>query len=182
MRPMRPLCLPVRICGRPSGQPLGRPGPLFLTWLDFLSPWLDYGGMGVWCRFLCLLSSLLLALPPGWCCPGRLAPFRERPQPTEKREDATPHKGCCCCPKILQQRPTDSAPVPKPSNPIKSCCYEKPPMVLPDLGRQMLDLAVVPFAVVVQVPLLAGSECIEPAHVFVASSPPLHVLECVWLC
>ncbi len=139
--------------------------------------------MATLARSLALLSSLLLALPPGWCCSVGLAACGEKPPLAEKQENAPPsHKGCCCCPEALQTEPAESAPAPKPNKPVTSCCCEKQPTALPDTGWHLPDWDVSPPAIpVARLSVVRGVPG-PTGRVFVASSPPLYVLHCVWLC
>jgi len=135
-------------------------------------------------RVLVLACSLLLALPPGWCCMFACQPTKA-PTKTFPGDTATSPvntEECCrCC------RPNrDSNPIPtdKPSAPSKNLC--------PCSDRH----AILPYSSFVEqvhigfVAILSPLACLPPATLIeglVRSThyPPTHqrhVLKCVWLC
>jgi hypothetical protein len=110
---------------------------------------------------LTLLSSVLLVLPPCWCC----ALGCEPPQPK--------HRCDSCCSK-------QEKPVPAPTKPSKPACCERVPLDRPGVPHQVAAPAVCdvcPDATIVQA---AFSE--KPADLCVLPSLPLRVLHCVRLC
>jgi hypothetical protein len=142
--------------------------------------------MAMWIRSLALLCSVLLALPPGWCCMVGSAPCCNQCQPVknEKVPSTHPssHKSCCCSSETTEQNSNCPAPSPKPSTPVKPCCCEKAPSSLPEGARLLPDLFVVPLAVLVELPFSNGIDRAAAGPALVDTSPALHVLHCVWLC
>src|SRR5262245_40479979 len=83
-------------------------------------------------RLLVLATSLLLALPPGWC--ATLPSHRTAPPP--------PKASCCCSckPTASSEHPN---PKPTPPPPVKTCCRADL-TVPPTLQFDVRDLAVCP--------------------------------------
>jgi hypothetical protein len=117
-------------------------------------------------RFLTLICSLILVLPPGWCC---LVPVRSAEGATARR--------CCGCPHC--RRP-DPAPKPAPVKPHECPCFDRQftpptgPQTLPAGAAMMAPLP--PFE-----PAPAESLRLDRAAVHLAD-PPLHLTHCTWLC
>jgi hypothetical protein len=139
-------------------------------------------------RSLVLTSSLLLALPQGWCC--ILASRMARAATTTATPPPVQEGRCCDC--CTQDAPPESAatekrsapPTEKPSAPPSRCCADRHALLSPTPSSKQpgADLA---FAGLLP-PL-------DPLHalvgavgetVWVVHPPtcPLHVFECVWLC
>jgi len=122
---------------------------------------------------LAILCCANLALPPGWCS----IVFRPRAEP------AAPAKhGGCCAPCGVKDREKPPPPAPKPVPPARCCCYEldwlKPPppvSVKADWGPVIFISPDEDFRAEPSLRLGPGLAICEP-------SPPLHVLNCVWLC
>src|SRR5262245_31822275 len=133
-------------------------------------------------RSLGLLCSLLLVLPPGWCCAAGVAACCGKQQPVEKQEAPQTAKNCCCCPEPSDQKCNRRNSTAKPSKPAKSCCCESLPSLLTEKADQWPDLVAMPLVILVEELVFDASDRIDSGHVFVDSSPPLHVLHCVWMC
>jgi hypothetical protein len=122
-------------------------------------------------RILMLGTALLLALPPGWCCPS--------PPKSPRKSDAAPPL-CCCC---YQTQPPEKAPVGPPPlfPPGRSCCQQDADV--PGAFKAPLDLQTGVILAIATTKLLD----VNPTLSFVASglqvtSPPLRLLHCVWRC
>ena len=120
-------------------------------------------------RSLMLASSLLLVLPPGWCCllPRAAAPKNELPP-------------CCrpCCDGAKHSEPVTPAPLP----PGRCPCSDRQ-SIAPDVAKLVLA---VPF---LTAPAPALDLAVSPVAVddlLLASGPSLdlslHLVHCVWLC
>jgi hypothetical protein len=130
--------------------------------------------MSVFSRYLVLASAFVLALPPGWCCvrPALAAESRAEPAPA-------PARACCHC-AVPEQGPQKSVPT-KPSIPSKPCCEvgngtivtspEKP------LNPLVADITTVAPGLDNAFDEQVAVLCTAPA-----SSLPLHLLNCLWLC
>jgi hypothetical protein len=121
-------------------------------------------------RLLVLATSLLLALPAGWCC---AAPTPTEPESKSnvppccqgRHEDnsrdtsapITPHQNCECC-----WAPQSSTPPSKTALPDVPLLVEPLAAVLAPMMRPT-----------VEVPIETG---------LAFASPPLHVLLCTWVC
>ena len=131
-------------------------------------------------RYLALLSCLLLPLPQGWCCSlGTLACCA---RPASHDRPAKPAKpSCCCCADEPVEATAPAAPSPPPRP--HCCCGEKAPVVLPDTGRIVPDLAAtfLPFAA--ESAPVAQAEAGEARQASpIPLHPPRNILHCVWLC
>jgi hypothetical protein len=126
-----------------------------------------------------LLCTLLVALPPGWCCVLVPAACCGNQQPVEQRGAPVKHKSCCCAAKPTQN---GSQPKPKGGAPVKSCSCEKPPNVPSDTARFGPDLLALGFVRTTQLAHFSVTEPIQSGRTSPALSPPLHVSHCVWLC
>jgi hypothetical protein len=129
-------------------------------------------------RCVVLSSSLLLALPPGWCC---FLVF----QPTKPTESQSKAKGAdcarCCAHQTPQPDPTDK---PFPPPPGRCPCTDRLTVLPKSATVDRTDL-VFAFAATLAVPLsFAVSEGIPADAIWSAHPPahPPHLLNCVWLC
>ncbi len=127
-------------------------------------------------RFLTLVGSLLLALPPGWCC--MLWP---QAPAQETRTAASQTRPCCgqCEPEGKPPAPSPGKPAPLPAG--KCPCHDRdttspdaPKGVGPHLLAPATPLVVGP------PPCWAGSGRHVDPPAFVSN--PLRLLNCVWLC
>lgn len=124
-------------------------------------------------RFIAMLCCVNLALPPGWCSMA----FPPHAQPPA----AAKHGGCCkLCGCKDREEPPPAAPKPVP--PARCCCYEldwlKPPLpVTVQLDGGLVALLPPPDAIPAEPSLRLVSDL-----AIRGPSPPLHVLNCVWLC
>lgn len=123
-----------------------------------------------------IASCLVLTMPQGWCSyfPALCAKLKG-----ESAKKA--HGGCCdlCRCKDSERPPPEPE---APSAPSWCCCYEldwlKP---TPPLSVEP-DLVPVGFlGPVVAIPA-STSNPLEPGQIIFGPSPPVHVLNCVWLC
>lgn len=119
----------------------------------------------VFLRSLALLSGLLLALPPSWCC---LLPT------LSAEEDSSPP--LCCCP----APPAPACPTQAPS-PALCPCGDRD-LKVPDAPAPFApDATGLPGAVFDHAaPSAAG--ILDVSTCAAAASCPLHLLHCVWLC
>lgn len=130
-------------------------------------------------RSLVLVCATLQILPSGWiCCCGDRAACCLAPR---SEGQAAGKRRCCCCQRESAPPTTDTAP--QPAHQARLCCCHSESSDLP----QKPDLNLLPPVVA----FLALPAAVPPvdAHLragrpaaFVAPSPPLHVLQCVWLC
>ena len=135
---------------------------------------------GTLLRLLAFMSSLLLALPPGWCCYVGQGDCCKR---QAQSENATPsHRGGCCGPEQSAPEPTDPSPAPKPSKPGKAWCCERPPTAKPDSERHAPDLNALPTTPLADLTTFGSCDAVSTSHWPTTSSSRLHVLHCVWLC
>ena len=121
----------------------------------------------VWLAYL----ALVLIAPGGWCC--FLAPAA--PAETEPVSHC-PH----CPPPEPADSPDDDAPR-EPNGPMNCPCLDRQATapVAADELKPVLHFA--PLSGMVDVPAPA-SDTMPPARPALASSPPLHLLHCLWLC
>jgi hypothetical protein len=130
---------------------------------------------GLAVRSLMLACSLLLALPPGWCCLFRPAPVAAaQPSPTAKEPTCCGHCG---------QR--NSAPVPAPKQqqrPLGECPCTEHHFTVPNQAEKVsTDIALVAF--VIAPPALSRLDVGEDAGLL--PDPlvlPLHLVHCTWRC
>ena len=122
-------------------------------------------------RLLMLSCSLLLVLPPGWCCIFAVRTVRN---------DATTTAPSCpsCCGK---SNTSTSTPNPAPDKPIRCPCADRQSTAPDNAKAFTLDLSVVA-VLPVHNDTFTELPAIAPAatHAFLSSSPQL--LHCVWLC
>lgn len=117
-------------------------------------------------QLVALATSLVLALPPGWCS-GLM-----QHEPAQ----SAPVKATCC----HQDKPCDSQEA--PARPTIECCCSWD-ATAPEKSVQPTDTPTPALPVVVagrtpNLGCLAGESVIAPFH----SGPRLHVLQCVWRC
>ncbi len=127
-------------------------------------------------KSLVLASSLILALPPGWCNIVSL--------PTISSGDEAPkkdHGGCC----DLCHCPDRDKPAPEPPQPVspsRCCCYEldwlKPPLPV-STEADHAPVAIISFADAFGA---APRLWFHPDLAIHVPSPPHRILHCVWLC
>ncbi len=121
-----------------------------------------------------LLISLGLVPPPWWCClvpSACCAPAKEA---------APASKPCCCC--ETEQPATEGPPAPadRPA-PCKNCSCQPGAATKPAAEPFALDRPALPL----ELPALAAPGLAFGAVPFTAApppTPPLNVLNCVWLC
>lgn len=131
---------------------------------------------------LALLCSLVLALPPCWCCAAGLGDCCDRTPKPSTPTDAPPHSGCCCCP---QESPSDAeapAQPPTPTKPAKETCCDHQPVDRPAAKPQPPEAPAPAVLLVVPLALPALAVDAGPAPESVVLPFALHVLHCVWLC
>ena len=122
-------------------------------------------------QLVAVLTSLILALPPGSCCV-----FVHH-----DRADSAPEKKASCCHNTAPKPPSDSGNSPtKPS--VKCCCAQE--TALPEKVVQPTEAHDLAFAVVAHhVPLNVGSLLGDVTEFTpVRSGPNLQILLCVWRC
>jgi len=128
--------------------------------------------MTVFSRYFVLASAFLLALPPGWCC--------VRPAlADEGKAKPAPARTCCHC-SLPQQAPQKSVPT-KPGLPSKSCCEVGSGTIVTSPEKQENTLA----ADLATITPRVGNAFDEQVTVFCtvpASTLPLHLRNCLWLC
>lgn len=127
-------------------------------------------------RTLLTLSCLVVLMPQGWC---NYVPALCGKVKAEEPKKA--HGGCCdLCQCKDREKPPPEPEAPSP--PSRCCCYEldwlkpNPPLLV------KADLPLVGFIV----PVVGNPACadmlLEPGLTIHVPSPPIHVLNCVWLC
>jgi len=124
--------------------------------------------MSAFSKLLALTSGILVGLPPGWCCAA----------PSPKAAELPPQPVHSCC--QHEQPMPDKEPA--PAQPIQKCCCEKDLASPPSPETTSPELAIsIPLAIPDAPALLAAgvSDLCFTDHF---SSPPLHVLQCVWRC
>lgn len=114
-------------------------------------------------------GSLVLALPPGWCCP----PVRH------VRPESAPVPSTCCHGRV-PDRPADPEP---PQAPVKAECCCQQEATVPEQPVQPPEPAVLAEPHMSGDPaLVAGHVRADMVGVVAPPGPPLHVLQCVWRC
>ena len=119
-------------------------------------------------RVLLCSAALNLASPPGWCCTAAM---------TGRAPAAPSFHACCARPLPVGQR------APAPAVPTRACCCQADGTPAPPRERSAADPAPLFLATVPGEdlrPACAGLPAAEGTS-FV-SSPPLHVLHCLWCC
>lgn len=122
-------------------------------------------------RLVAVASSLVLALPPGWCS-GFMR--HERAAPTPAPAPTT------CCHHTAKGQPSE--PEQPPAPPTVECCCQRDATV-PEKSVQPTDAPALVLPLVVELPAEIGGQArCEAAGVLVPPGPRLHVLQCVWRC
>jgi hypothetical protein len=143
-------------------------------------------------RSLALATSFILLLPPCWCCylgAGEYCGPKQNSCCTpEKKETPANSEGRCpyCQEDPESSKPSPQAPSSKPgksNEPAKSVCCEQVPIdrpakenPLPDVSASILGYALL------ETPTVPAMQADDPVEMLVISSPPFHILHCVWLC
>ncbi|HMF17451.1 MAG TPA: hypothetical protein VKE98_09610 [Gemmataceae bacterium] len=143
-------------------------------------------------RSLALATSFMLLLPPCWCCylgAGECCGSKQKSCCASEKKEA-PAKSESRCP-FCQEDPDSSKPSPqapsskpgKSNEPAKSVCCEQAPIdrpakenPLPDVSVSILGYALL------EIPTTPAMHGDGPVEVLLISSPPVHILHCVWLC
>lgn len=121
-------------------------------------------------QLVALASSVVLALPPGWCS-GFMRHDRAEPAPVQTT----------CCQRTAHDKPSEQEETPVDSS--VQCCCERD-ATLPEKSVQPTDtpalaLPLVAGAILADLSRNAGGEAAETPF---PSGPRLHVLQCVWRC
>jgi hypothetical protein len=134
-------------------------------------------------RSLVIAISLLLVVPPGWCC---MVPVHAATATDAKATATVPMKpagcrGCCKHETQPQPGPADTPSGPPPGH---CCCIDRLTGLPSPAGAEKAGLgfafaAPLPHAVSVP-PLVRFIE--EAASVVHPPTRQLHILKCVWLC
>jgi hypothetical protein len=145
--------------------------------------------MGRYARYLVAASSLLLALPPHWCCVSPQEPTKTKT--LAEIGAATPGETSGGCPfchmTVSTTRTTGPAPVEQPTTPSNSPCpcgHRHATLA----SRLSADQAQTRFAFLLPEPdhVLSTLSSVARERVvgraFPAPPDPLHVRKCVWLC
>lgn len=115
-------------------------------------------------------SSLVLALPPGWCG-AFLRHDRAEPAPVQ----------ATCCHRTAQRHPSNSEQV--PVRPTVECCCQReatvPEKSVPPTEVSTLALPLVADNALADLSVLARGEAAAAPF---RSGPRLHALQCVWRC
>jgi hypothetical protein len=135
---------------------------------------------GVTLNSLVLASSLVLLLPPGWCCFVPLPVITGVAKAAEQCRGGCRQAGRC----KVSCKGKGKAPVqpPLPAPPCPYCCYE-PDWLKPAPPEQVgADRSSVALAAPIDRPP-APTVLRHPLDLSLPDpSPPLHILKCVWLC
>lgn len=130
-------------------------------------------------RYLALACSLLLALPPNWCCYIAGAAARAR------QIEAADTPVCPCCKHVAPSAPTDDDSTPPP--PCRGCpCDERQATSVEPAASHAPELSLPAVAVPTTFPpaTVCGVFTVRIAHDL--SPPPdpspLNLLNCLWLC
>lgn len=122
--------------------------------------------MSAFSKLLVLTSALLLALPPGWCCAA--------PSPKDADLPVQPTHPCC------QHEQSTPDQKPAPAQPVQKCCCDNDLASPPSPETTSPDLAI-SIPVAIPAPALHATGVSDLSFTDF-SSPPLHVLQCVWRC
>jgi hypothetical protein len=132
-------------------------------------------------KALALVLSAAMILPPGWCCrAGQVSCCAIAKAETPKSADSQKEPVCPHC-KLAKKSTPSRSDTPAPAAPITKCCCERLPSQ--DNRAETLvssDLAVAVPAVFESRPAVVLTLTAVP--VVIDTSPPPHVLHCVWLC
>jgi hypothetical protein len=127
-------------------------------------------------KSLVLASSLILALPPGWC------EFVSLPTISSSDEAPKKHHGGCCDLCDCPDREKPAPEPPQPASPSRCCCYEldwlKPPLPV----SAEADHAPVAFISLADALGVAPRMSVDPDLAIRVLSPPHCILHCVWVC
>src|SRR5262249_49298663 len=161
--------------------------------LDSAYPLPNNASMSIFlARSLALAAGFMLVLPPSWCCTigvgeccGTETQSGFTPSRTEEKPDK-PEGPCCCCkdkgPEKSSQKPPSSRPA-KPDKPGKALCCERLPSDRPANVKPMPDWsAFIPGFVLPGTSTPQAAFADDSKQELVFSSPPVHILYCVWLC
>jgi len=135
-------------------------------------------------QLLLLTCSLLLVLPPGWCCYTWSARCCAKQQASGADLPKTAATSCCHKEEDSASQPGQPSSVPaKPSSPTPdSCCCEHQP-TLPTSNDSSWSIPV--FALATLTPDFAPID-LQPYRTVERAGfqtlPLLHLLHCVWLC
>lgn len=144
-------------------------------------------------RFLVAVCSILLVLPPGWCCYVLPAGCCGTPtqQSAEEEPASTPVKPACGCCHPKESSPTDSeetgttadanqpTPAPEPV-PLNCDCLQRD-SIKPTMSADIdLDLVIIGPVADEVAPALRAPLALSPRGVLL--TPSLQVLLCVWRC
>jgi hypothetical protein len=123
-------------------------------------------------RILVLSNALLLALPARWCCAIPRVAARDVPVP----------KASCCTSCTPERKKHDSHPKPGLPGPAKDCCCPLDSTRLSSTEAATFAPSLSGPAAIVHV-LSGGWGGLDVAGMpSPLSSPPLQLLNCVWLC
>src|SRR5262249_2346050 len=125
-------------------------------------------------RSLALSCSLIVALPPGWCC---VTP----PGSTSKASTGSAPSHHCCVREKCGDSPSQS-PTPAPQ-PCERCPCMDRDLSTPEQSRTSdMALTPAPFVALPELPnlLIASRDFGQPTTQIATN--PLHVLNCTWLC
>jgi len=135
-----------------------------------------------WAQLLALVSAFTLALPPCWCCSllSQSACCRPTaPQATTITDQPLPETCCCCALPSEPAEPKSDQPA-KPKPPERKHCCERSSTVLIKSFQLEPPVLVVWFDDCAQE---NWSDTLYPTRqAALAPGPPLHLLNCVWLC
>ena len=146
-------------------------------------------------RILTLICSLVLLLPPGWCCtlgagpccPIQAASGHADAQNSFRNKPVSSQAGkCCCCTPTEAGLSPESTPEKersrRPAAPIRAECCELTSTPVP-VGKPIVFHAWA--ASIDSIPMhdcdISAVLHRQPAQIDPLASP-LHVLHCVWLC
>lgn len=146
-------------------------------------------------RILAVCCSLILALPPPWCC--GLCPLLRCSSNAARHHNCCEHTavqqelpapcGCCCGGEEATAEKGREGTTPQRSQPLdppaKCCCHPQPvtvpPQPLPLLTTDG-DVATLATNLDFQPGRLRSGSLVVSAPS--RTDPPLHVLHCLWLC
>jgi hypothetical protein len=141
-------------------------------------------GMGnLFRRVLSVVLGVAVLLPPGWCCYVDGGTCCHKSTANGGESTSAPCRDCCrdcCCPaEETSSCCADEAPI---SLPVKSCCCQQFTADRPAPGRGPVVVAATTLPLAVPLMMVALRDPIREALEWVAFSPHLHVVHCVWLC
>jgi hypothetical protein len=126
---------------------------------------------------LVLVCSLPLLLPRGWCC------IFAGPVKAALTKSPAPRLGCCGCTCCTGEPPASEPRQPHLPRPVKHCPCADRDTTLPS-GPEKGDPNLLPSGSVIGPPLPeeALAILVGPVPALPFLPPPLHVLNCLWLC